>query len=552
MSLGFLDLYDKINAQLKTISSGLIQVSKLTNTPFLAKLTGSTNTTTKNVIIYVYKNQANSIDQIEWIKTAKTSFPNTCLVVCIIRKINGTIPALLELKDHRKYSHARGKKHLSDNEFYKLIQQNSNVDAVRVVSHHLDIESILYDYVMLTKNDMTQIFNHYKNYVYNYNDHNNKPSFIDPTISVMTPLFPNFNKKNAEYPIIKKITNNSKNDINFLIHTTPNVLTYTGFSDILGNQIILDAEGNSIKTDVIGKPLYSKSDIVKITETLKKMFATILKIKSIFTGVENTENKITIYTFMVLVMQMIGDFNALYPPVVDGQQPQQPIMVPPQFFPMTPEQASDPMTTQQIFIPIYDIETGKYMIDTKTGKAMFGFPFKDPQTQQWFISPYIYSSPNANPTWYNQTWSLLSLIFQTSADFMNKYNGEQRFMELFIVITPIIEDIIQELTDMKTALRSSQLSEYLPIYYNNHFPSINRDRWAIWCDSIFIVPKYTPVRKNISLFDTLTFTDKIGYIVEKIEYAADKNEYVTDKNEYANHRDKKTRHRGKKSTFSTF
>ena len=89
-------------------------------------------------------------------------------------------------------------------------------------------------------------------------------------------------------------------------------------------------------------------------------------------------------------------------------------------------------------------------------------------------------------------------------------------LKIYATVSIIIKDILQAIENIKQSLNVNQLSEYLPIYHNNHFPSINRDRWAIWCNSIFIVPKYTPVRKNISLFETLSIKDKIERVVETI------------------------------------
>lgn len=447
MATTILDIYNRISQELRGISSGLVQVSKLTNTPFLSKLSGTTNTSVKNILIYVQKDQANSIDQIEWIKKAKYCFPETCVTACIVRKIKGTIPSLRELKDHKKYSQPVGQGRLTDNEFYNIIQHNVNVDVVHFIDHHLDIDNVLYDFVMLTKNDMTQIFNHYKNYVYNYNDLKDSPWKMDPTGSSLQPLFPNYAKKNFDYPRIQKILHNSKNDINFLTHTTPNILTYTTNTDLNGNQIILDAEGNKINTDLIDRPLYSTISIPQIIESIGKILVDVDKLNKEFSKRRDGRN---------------NDF---------------------------------PEALESLTVLVYAIASQYAEISAMANN--------DSDAIYWIFA---------------EAGILFAALSSNTASFVESKKGKatiQTIEDLYKVIGPILDRIVESISTIKQSLEANQLTSYLPTYYEDRFPSINRDRWAIWCDSVFIVPKYTPVRKDIVLFETMSFTGKVGYIAEK-------------------------------------
>lgn len=113
---------------------------------------------------------------------------------------------------------------------------------------------------------------------------------------------------------------------------------------------------------------------------------------------------------------------------------------------------------------------------------------------------------------------LFAALSNNTATFANSDEGKataKTIEELYKVIGPILDEIVASVGTIKQSLEANKLTSYLPAYYDDRFPSISRDRWAIWCDSVFIVPKYTPVRKDIVMFETMSFTGKVGYIAEK-------------------------------------
>jgi len=158
---------------LNTAQTTLDEIGIKILAPILSKLSHSPLVPTK-VLIFVDKKQHESVEQMEWIKKAKRSFPSVNLSVAFIKdkQKSPIIPPLKSLTSEKKKKHHKRhhKAKISDNKFFKMLHKTKEIDNVFMINHHFDLSFIThfldgdYDYCMLTSENVETIFKYYQPY----------------------------------------------------------------------------------------------------------------------------------------------------------------------------------------------------------------------------------------------------------------------------------------------------------------------------------------------------------------------------------------------------